>query len=90
MLHHFWQLPVYLGEFSCVNWAPGDAAARYVADSIEMFEGLGWSWAYHAWRSWPGWDAEAVPHGRGTHRRSHDAPLVSVLRRALARQRPPR
>jgi hypothetical protein len=52
------KVPLYVGEFSCVRWAPGLTAYHYVADSIALFEAEGYSWTYHAWRSYPGWDAE--------------------------------
>jgi aryl-phospho-beta-D-glucosidase BglC (GH1 family) len=50
--------PVYVGEFSAVRWAPGTSSYNYVRDSIALFEVAGWSWNYHEWRGYPGWDAE--------------------------------
>lgn len=79
--HH--GLPLYVGEFSCVNWAAG--APQYIADSLAEFRQAGWSWSYHDWRAWPGWDAEAVPHGRGQFTRRSDAPIVTLLRAAMLR-----
>ena len=82
-------VPVCVGEFSCANWTPN--AATYVADSIVAYEDAGFSWLFHAWRSAPMWDAEAVPDGRAASpstglplTRSADAPMVTVLREALA------
>jgi hypothetical protein len=49
---------IYVGEFSCVRWAPGTSAYQFVNDSISVFEAAGFSWTYHQWRSYPGWDAE--------------------------------
>lgn len=56
------QPPVYIGEFSAVRWAPDGSAARYIADCISLFEGWGWSWAYHAFREWDGWSPEHGPN----------------------------
>ncbi len=60
-----WQLrhglPVYVGEFSAVRWAPDSSAYRYIRDCIALFEEWGWSWAYHAFREWDGWSPEHGP-----------------------------
>ena len=85
---------VYVGEFSCIRWAPGASAARYVQDLVELFATEGWSWTYHTWRGYHGWDAEIpgdapqvlTPVSAGTHRRA-DAPVISILARALRQQR---
>jgi len=53
-----YHISIYVGEFSCVRWAPGNSAYSYVADQISLFEAEGYSWNYHAWRAYPGWDAE--------------------------------
>lgn len=53
-----YNLPLYVGEFSAVRWAPGTSAYNYVADAIDLFESYGWSWTYHEWRGYQGWDAE--------------------------------
>ncbi|MBI4979267.1 MAG: cellulase family glycosylhydrolase [Spirochaetes bacterium] len=47
---------IYIGEFSAVRFAPG--AAKYLADCIDIFEGYGWDWSYHAFREWQGWSVE--------------------------------
>jgi len=59
-----YKVPIYVGEFSCIRWAPLSplnglpTANNYVADAIALFESYGWSWTYHAWRQYYGWDAE--------------------------------
>jgi aryl-phospho-beta-D-glucosidase BglC (GH1 family) len=78
--------PVLVGEFSCIRWAPQGSAVRYVRDAIELFEAQGWSWLYHAYRTYDGWDAEMDeraprslrPDQRAGHRRS-DAPMRVLL-----------
>lgn len=51
-------VPIYVGEFSAVRWAPGTSAYNWVSDAISLFEAAGWSWNYHEWRGYAGWDAE--------------------------------
>lgn len=76
-------VPVYVGEFSAVRWAPDGSAARYVQDSIAAFNRNGWSWAYHEYRTWHGWDPEMPDRAREPHPRRTDAPVVKVLRAGL-------
>ena len=47
---------IYIGEFSCIRWAPG--AEKHIADCIDLFEEYGWDWSYHAFREWQGWNVE--------------------------------
>jgi len=51
-----YNVPIYVGEFSAVRWAPG--AAQYLSDCIDIYEEYGWNWTYHAFREWNGWDVE--------------------------------
>lgn len=53
-----WKVPVYVGEFSVIRWAPKESATRWLQDVIDMFEKRGWSWSYHAFREWQGWSLE--------------------------------
>lgn len=53
-----YQLHMYVGEFSAIRTAPGDSAARYLADVIDIFERHGFDWSYHAYREWQGWSLE--------------------------------
>jgi len=48
-----YHVPIYIGEFSAIRWAPG--AAAYLRDLIEVMEENQWDWAYHAFREWDGW-----------------------------------
>jgi len=60
-------VPIYIGEFSAIRWAPG--AARYLDDCISIFEEYGWDWTYHAFREWEGWSVEHadLPRDRTNH-----------------------
>jgi hypothetical protein len=79
-----YKVPIYVGEFSCVRWAPDGSAARYVADCLAIFKKYGWSWTYLAFRSWPGWDAEiAADEPRYSTTRSTDTPTMALLLNAL-------
>lgn len=62
-------VPIYIGEFSAIRWAPGNSACRYLKDLIDIFEAHDWDWSYHAFREWDGWSVE---HGSDPkdHRRA--------------------
>jgi hypothetical protein len=81
------RVPMLVGEFSCVRWAPDGSSTRYVVDCLEIFSSLGWSWLYHEFRGWPGWDAEMGPERRTSAFRSATAPTYRALLDSL-RQAP--
>ena len=78
-----YDVPVYVGEFSAPRWAPDGSAARYIADSIASFNRHGWSWCYHEYRAWHGWDPEMASPRQDVQQRSSDAPVLRVLRAGL-------
>lgn len=51
-----YNVPIFIGEFSAIAWAPG--AEKYLDDCITIFEEYGWDWTYHAFREWTGWSVE--------------------------------
>jgi len=53
-----YRVQMYVGEFSAIRTAPGDSAAKYLADVIDIFERYGFDWSYHAYREWQGWSLE--------------------------------
>lgn len=53
-----YRVPIYIGEFSCIRWAPGNSAYNYLRDCIEIFEEYQWDWSYHSFRTWDGWSLE--------------------------------
>ena len=73
---------IYVGEFGAPRWAPSGGRERYLADLLALFNEWGWSWTYHAWREWQGWDAEMSPNERVFHR-STSEPAFRVIRDAL-------
>jgi len=76
-------VPIYVGEFSCVRWAPNGSAQRWVTDCLALFTKYSWSWTYHEFRGWPGWDAEIDSTDPTVSVRSIDAPVMQSLRRAM-------
>lgn len=75
-----YNVPIFVGEFSCARWAPNGSAIRYVSDSVAFFEAKGWSWAYHEFRGWPGWDAEVASEDPNSALRSSNSPIIKLLR----------
>lgn len=59
-----YNVPILVGEFSCVRWAPiapngSPSAYNWVKDTTSLFEAQHWAWNYHSWAdSWYGWDAQ--------------------------------
>jgi len=53
-----YRVPIFIGEFSAVRWAPSNTALNYLKGCIEVFESYGWDWCYHAFREWHGWSVE--------------------------------
>jgi len=88
------KVPMFVGEFSCVRWAPAGSCPRYLADAVALFEAEGWGWAYHCWRCYQGWDSEVpqeVPQAQRAghlpeHRRA-DSPSALLLKAAMQRNR---
>lgn len=90
-----YKLPIYVGEFSCVRHAPGDTAYRWTKDVVELFEAEGWSWTFHSFRGYHGWDQELPvnalkPESAAAARRlrSMDTPVMTLLRGYLNKNRP--
>jgi len=74
-----YSVPIYIGEFSAIRWAPDDSACRYLRDAIEIFESRGWDWSYHAFREWDGWSVE---HGED-RMRAEPSPVPTSRERLL-------
>jgi cellulase (glycosyl hydrolase family 5) len=86
-----WHVPIYIGEFSVVRWAPEPDAAQWLGDVIAICASHGWSWTYHAFREHNAWSLEdddsywargdAEPRPAATV-----SPRAAVVRAALQRQ----
>jgi aryl-phospho-beta-D-glucosidase BglC (GH1 family) len=89
------KLPIYVGEFGCVRNAPDGSAYRWIKDVAELFEAEGWSWTFHSFRGYHGWDQE-LPVGApkpesavaARDMRSMDTPVMTLLRGHLNKNRP--
>lgn len=83
-----YRVPILVGEFSIVRWAPGNSVQDYLSDVIDLFEQQKWPWLYHAYREYPGWDAEIPksverdPANRKSVRRN-GLPTMELLQRYL-------
>ncbi|HEX2949180.1 MAG TPA: cellulase family glycosylhydrolase [Armatimonadota bacterium] len=73
----------YLGEFSAIRFAPNNSAAQYLDDVLSLSEAHGWSWCYHAFREWSGWDAE-MPTEKDNTVRQTSTDRLDVLKRYFA------
>ena len=85
---HKYKLPLYIGEFSCIRTAPNGSAYNWEKDAIELFEAEGWSWTYHSFRGWPGFDPEIPSEIKNPNSifaaavmRRLDTPSMSLLRK---------
>ncbi len=81
-----YHVPIYIGEFSAIRWAPG--AAAYLRDVIEVMEENQWDWAYHAFREWDGWSVEHGPDRDVHHRAATPTDRESLLRSNFAKNVP--
>lgn len=80
-------VPILVGEFSCVRWAPKSSALRYAADSIDYFEAKGWSWIYNDFRAWHGWDSEIPSEDQNNKYRDQNAPMATLLRSRFSKNK---
>lgn len=88
------KVPMFVGEFACVRWAPAGSCPRYLSDATALFAAQGWGWAYHCWRCYQGWDSEVhqdVPQaqraGHLPEHRSAQSPSLLILKKAMERNR---
>ncbi|TWU31373.1 glycoside hydrolase family 5 protein [Novipirellula artificiosorum] len=74
-------VPIYVGEFSAIRWAPDESAYRYLIDLIELFEQQRWDWSYHAFREFHGWSVE-----HSTNEREKTPTVTPTKREQLLRK----
>lgn len=68
-----YDVPILIGEFSVIAWAPVNSAVQWLKDAIDIFEKNKFSWCYHAFREWQGWSLEH-PEGPEAFWFSHETP----------------
>jgi Cellulase (glycosyl hydrolase family 5) len=81
------KVPIYVGEFSCARWAPGQSALNYVGDCLKLFRQHGWSWSYLDFRGDPVWDAEIESTQKEVTERKKDAPIMRLLKKNFSVKR---
>mgnify|MGYP000843588071 CR=1 FL=1 len=59
-----YHVPIFVGEFSAIAWAPIECSTAWLRDAVHTFEKYNFSWCYHAFREWSGWSLE---HAEGTN-----------------------
>lgn len=82
-----YNVPIYIGEFSAIRWAPEGSAARYLSDLIDIFEARGWDWSYHAFREWSGWSLEHSDQREDEKPTAQPTERLRILQRAWSRNR---
>lgn len=50
-----YHVPVWIGEFSALRWAPN--SNQYLSDLIVIFEKHGWGWSYWNYNGFHGWSS---------------------------------
>lgn len=87
-----YNVPVFIGEFSAVRWAPG--ANDYLKDLIDIFDSHGWGWVYFQYKSYHGWDpdydtgyATDAPDDWKKHYVGRGTPRWKLLRDAFAKNK---
>lgn len=80
---------IYAGEFSAIRWAPGESAANYLRDCIDLFEEYGWDWSYHAYREWDGWSVEHGSDPKDSHPTTQPTGRKNLLLKWFAKNRRP-
>lgn len=79
-----YRVPIYVGEFSCIRWAPQGSALKWLRDVTAILEHEGWDWTYHAYREYHGWSvehSEAMDDLRGGQETDRKALLLSLFQR---------
>jgi len=71
------EVGIFVGEFGAPRWT-GESGVRYLTDIVFLAEKYGWSWAYHAYRQAPIWDAEMSYDRNDMHRRA-DTPKMKLF-----------
>ncbi len=84
-----YHVPILVGEFSVVRWAPGPDAVQYLTDLIDIFEEYQWSWIYHGFRECHVWSVEHdETFGRvedNPAKANYETERAKVLKKGLAR-----
>lgn len=75
-----YNVQIYVGELSCIRWAPNGSAARWLTDTLEILERHGWDWNFHGFREFDGWDVEYIDDTHERKRATVRSDRAKVLR----------
>lgn len=78
-----YNVPIYVGEFSAIRWAPGATRENYLRDVLTIFTENKWSWTYHSWRTWNGWDAEIPSSNPSDTTRTSTSAVLTLLKQGF-------
>ena len=81
------RVPMQVGEFSCIRWAPDGSAARWLADCTALFEEYGWDFTYHGALDWDGWSVEMGDDPADQRILPAPGPAKRALQEAFSRNR---
>ncbi len=74
-----YDVPIYVGEFSAIRYAPVKSRKRYIADLLKIWKENGWSWTYHSYKEWDGWDPEIISTNPKVKQRVFDSEIMKML-----------
>ncbi len=84
-----YHVPIIVGEFSVIRWAPKPDSQQYLQDLVDIFEEYHWSWVYHGFREWPGWSVEHneefAPHNGPHIKADQETERAKVIKAGLAK-----
>jgi len=84
-----YHVPILVGEFSVIRWAPKPDAQQYLQDLVDIFEEYQWSWIYHGFREWPGWSVEHneefAPHSGPHIKADYETERGKVIKAGLSK-----
>lgn len=83
------RVPMQVGEFSCIRWAPDGSAGRWLADCTALFEEYGWDFTYHGCLDWDGWSVEMGEDPADQRFLTAPGAAKRALMEAMARNRAP-
>lgn len=78
-----YNVPIYVGEFSCIRYASVDSRFKYIQDSMNIFDKAKWSWTFHSFKEWDGWDPEIEANNKLVKIRSENGPLINLLTQSM-------
>lgn len=79
-----YKVPVQVGEFGFIRFGTTGSRARYIKDVLDLVKERQWSWLFHSFREWDGWDSEVQEGSRLTAKRPTTSTDYLLLKNYLA------